>query len=139
MGTTLWVLGQASVDSGDSWDHSALFDAAEPLDRLCAGLGVPPLSAFFDWTDFNANLSDEAFFDGATIEQTATWFEANAALPTLRSLRNHIAGTPEAIAGLDPLGYENLPQLLIEELEDCITKLEALAARGEPFHLCVVM
>ena len=139
MGTTLWVLGKANVGAGDSWDHSAMFDAADQLDGMCDILAVPRLSGFFDWTDFNANLADEELPGVEAPRERASWFEARAAIPTLRALRTHIAEHPEAVSGIASLGYENAREMLIEELDDCIAKVEALGSKGERFHLCVVM
>lgn len=139
MGTTLWVLGEANVGAGDSWDHSAMFDAADQLDALCEALRVPPLSRYFDWSDFNANLADEDIPGVEAERERASWFEARAALPSLQALRAHIAERPEAVAGVVDLGFENAQEVLLEELDDCIAKIEALGSRGERFHFCVVM
>jgi hypothetical protein len=35
MGTTLWVLSKNKMTEGDDNDHSAVFNAAERLDKLC--------------------------------------------------------------------------------------------------------
>ena len=139
MGTTIWVLGEHNVGAGDSWDHSAMFDAADQLDAMCDALGVPKLSGYFDWTDFNANLADEDLPGVEAPRERAAWFEARAALPTVWALRAHIAEHPEAVSGVVDLGFENAQETLIGELDDCIAKLEALGSRGERFHLCVVM
>ena len=139
MGTTLWVLGKANVGAGDSWDHSAMFDAADQLDGMCDVLAVPRLSGFFDWSDFNANLADEELPGVEAPRERASWFEAHAALPTFLALRTHIAEHPEAVSAIETLGFENAREMLIEELDDCIAKVEALGSKGEKFHLCVVM
>jgi hypothetical protein len=120
MGTTLWVLGRKSVDDGDDYDHSAMFDGADELDALCAKLGVAKLSSFFDWADFNANMGDEG--DDAK----AQWHDPKQALPVLRALRERVAA-------------DGGDAQLLEELDDCVGKVAALADRGEQFHLCVVM
>jgi hypothetical protein len=133
VGTTLWVLGRSKPESGDDYDHSAMFDASDRLDRICARIGVIPLSDFFDWTDFNANLGDSAFPDDAAMNASATWHDPAAALPTLRALIAHLATHP------GDFGDDDDVEQLGEELEDCLGKVEDLALRREPFHLCVVM
>lgn len=133
MGTTLWVLGQSDPGRGDDYDHSAMFDASDLLDRLCDQLHVPRLSGFFDWTDFNANLGDSEFPDEATASARLAWHDPSAALPTLRALIGHLATHPDAFGDADDV------EQLGEELEDCLGKIEDLAARREPFHFCVVM
>jgi hypothetical protein len=123
MGTTLWVLGKKTTAKGDDYDHSAMFDAADDLDRWCDELGVAKLSSFFDWSDFNANMDDEAE------DAKPAWHDARKAIPVLQALRDRLAGDP---GSLDAAA-------LGEELDDCLAKLGKLAQRAEPFHLCVVM
>jgi len=120
MNTTLWVLGMtAPIDEADC-DHSAMFAGAGELDSLCERLKVPVLSSFFDWSDFNADSRED---EG---EEPLTWFDPGQALPTLQALRDHLRAS-----NVDGAAH------LVEELQDCIRKLSALAERTEPFHLRV--
>jgi hypothetical protein len=124
MGTTLWVLGKQSTADGDDYDHSAMFDAADDLDRMCEELGVARLSSFFDWSDFNANMGE----DGAD-DVPPAWHDAGQAVAVLQALRKCVAertGRPDQ-------------EQLEEELDDCLAKLARLADRSEAFHFCVVM
>jgi hypothetical protein len=142
MGTTLWIHTLEGREmSKDSDDHSLMYDHADGLDALCAKLGVTALSSYFDSTDLEMNMDDG--FDGDGEEDPETgyaygiddmkWFDAAAGLSTLKALRTGIAA-----GGLPDLDGEERPQLL-EELDDCIARLEGTAARGGKFNLPLVM
>jgi hypothetical protein len=75
MGTTIWVLSKNRLTEGDDYDHSALFYAVEKLDIICENLGLAKISSFLDWTDFNANMSEEEEFpDEDALHDQASWF-----------------------------------------------------------------
>jgi hypothetical protein len=120
MRTTLWVMGMSASIDGNDCDHSAMFEGADQLDGLCERLKVPRLSSFFDWADFNADARED---EG---EEPLTWFDPGQALPSLQALRSHFLANP----------VESAPGL-VEELQDCIRQVSALAERSEPFHLRV--
>lgn len=140
MGTTLWVIGKATMADGDDYDHSALFNAAERLDALCQQLGVEKLSTFIDWTDYSANISEEFDFPGADGFGTeVSWFPPDDALPTLRALRSSLAEDEAAREALFEPSLRHLSDEILEELDDCIMKLEGIRAAGDVFHLSAVM
>jgi hypothetical protein len=140
MGTTLWVLSREKMAEVDDWDHSAIFNAVEKLDLVCEKLRVTKLSSFLDWTDFNANMAaDEEFPSDDELKAKASWFRPDAALPTLRALRGHLADHPAELSSLYDQSQGHLSEYLIEELDDCIAKVEKIAVDGDEFHLCVVM
>ncbi|MFN7882501.1 MAG: hypothetical protein ACK5PF_05750 [bacterium] len=140
MGTTLWVLSKNKMTEGDDYDHSAVFNAAERLDKLCEHLGVKALSTFFDWTDFNANMGEaEEFPSEDELREKAAWFSPDAALPTLRALRTHLASDSDARAALFEADLQHFSDYLLDELDDCISKLERIQSEADVFHLCVVM
>ncbi|MFM7600323.1 MAG: hypothetical protein ACKO7R_03850 [Pseudanabaena sp.] len=140
MGTTIWVLSNGNMTEGDDWDHSALFYAIEKLDPLCEQLGLIKISEFLDWTDFEANMSeDDDFPDEELLRDKASWFNPSAALPMLRSLRAYVASNESERESLLEKGKEHLAEELLEDLDDCIAKVEKIETEGDLFHFCVVM
>lgn len=140
MGMTLWlhVLHERTIDS-DETDYSSLWRFAKHLDAICAELGQPLFSSFFDHTDAKYNLTggmDDAL-DPETgwaygIDETKG-FDVTAGLVTLRALETHLKGDADAL-GLNPKQV----QMLLEELREVSQKLEA-ATSGARFHLELVM
>ena len=59
MGDTIWVLRQGKTNSGDDYDHSTMLRCTDELDRLARKCKVRKLSDFYDWADYNFNMSDE--------------------------------------------------------------------------------
>lgn len=140
MGTTIWVLSKSKMTEGDEWDHSALFYAIEMLDDVCEKLGLVKLSSFLDWTDFNINMSeDDDFPDEDTLRDTTSWFSPSEALPMLRVLRDYLKNKISDHKILLEQSKEHLSEELLEDLEDCIAKVEQISAEDDLFHFCVVM
>jgi hypothetical protein len=79
-GFALWVRLQGRADEPDPVDHSLMFEFVEPLDVLAAKLGVTPLSAFYDWTDHEANLAPGDDDESRVVGRTR-WYEAPALAP----------------------------------------------------------
>lgn len=143
MGTTIWVLSKSKMTEGDEWDHSALFYAVDKLDHICEKLGLVKLSSFLDWTDFEINMSEDSedgeFPDEDTLRDKISWFIPSEALPILRALREYVKTCDSDGKSLLEHGKEHLSEELLEDLEDCVTKVEKIAAEGDLFHFCVVM
>ncbi|WP_434687692.1 hypothetical protein [Pseudanabaena minima] len=140
MGTTIWVLSNGNMTDGDDWDHSALFYAVEKLDPICEQLGLTKISEFLDWTDFEANMSeDDDFPDEEILSDKASWFNPSAALPMLRSLREYVVNNGAEGESLLEQGKEHLSEELLEDLDDCIAKVEKIETEGDLFHFCVVL
>lgn len=151
MGMTLWIHTLEDRDySKDSDDHSLMHDLADQLDEVCEELNVQKLTEFFDFTDLEYSYTEE--YDGDEDEEEneeldseldsetdleygiddMQWFDASRGLATLIALREHIKTN-----SLTSLSDDEENDLL-DELEDCITKLEDTAPRGGKFHLSVV-
>jgi hypothetical protein len=140
MGTTIWVLSKGKTTETDDWDHSALFYAVEKLDLVCDQIGLTKISEFLDWTDFEANMFEEDDFpDEEVLRDKASWFNPSAALPMLRAVREYVASNESERESLLEQGKEYLSEDLLEDLDDCIAKVEQIAAEGDLFHFCVVM
>lgn len=140
MGTTIWVLSKGKTIETDDWDHSALFYAVEKLDLVCDQLGLTKISEFLDWTDFEANMfEDDDFPDEEVLRDKASWFNPSAALPMLRSLREYVVNNGAEGESLLEQGKEYLAEDLLEDLDDCIAKVEKIETEGDLFHFCVVM
>ena len=146
MGMTLFIHTLEGRNmSKESDDHTLMHDHAEQLDAACKELGVLPLSSYFDTTDLELNMGefDDEEFDAEPVLDPETgfnygiddmkWFDAGAGLKTLQALRGHVESQP--LAGLDT----ESKSLLLEELDDCIGKLQGPAARGGKFNLPVIM
>ncbi len=132
MSEVLWVRVEGRADEPDPMDHSLLFELTERLNTLAAQLGVTPLSAFYDWADYEYNRSD-AGEDESWIAEHARWHEAPAVLSSLRSIAQAMRHT--AMGEID----EDTAAALQEELNDCITRVQEAAEQGRRVHLCVVM
>lgn len=140
MGTTIWVLSKGKTTETDDWDHSALFYAVEKLDLVCDQLGLTKISEFLDWTDFEANMFEEDDFpDEEVLRDKASWFNPSAALPMLRAVREYVASNESERESLLEQGKEYLSEDLLEDLDDCIAKVEKIETEGDLFHFCVVM
>lgn len=126
MGATIWVVSRAREADGDDWDNTAVWDAIEKLDALCLRLGVAPLSAF---------LYDELGGDAAA---EARWHPPDAALASLRALRDHLRAHASERAALYAADRRHFADYLPEELDHCIERLEAIRAAGDAFRLAVV-
>ncbi|HNW78467.1 MAG TPA: hypothetical protein PLE42_01835 [Candidatus Competibacteraceae bacterium] len=145
MGMTLWIQTLDDRDyAQDSDDYSLLYRYTEPLDALCATLGMAPLSSFFDDSDllFNFSESDDDEDEDARELDPETglgygiddmaWFDAAAGLATLCALRQHLA-----TVALPDIPVDDQADLL-EELDSGIQRLEAATQRKARFHLALI-
>lgn len=145
MGMTLWIHTLEGRDmSTDSEDHTLMYRYSDDLDSLCDKLGVAKISSFFDSTDLEICMrgdDDETGEDPEIDSETENsygiddmvWFDAAAGLATFQTLRASIAENE-----LPNLNEENKTWLL-EELDDCITKLRGPSERGGQFNLPIIM
>jgi hypothetical protein len=143
MGMTIWVhvLNGRKIE-GNQEDCSWMYRLFPELDRICDQQGVTRLSSFFDHTDLEANMEesddDELPLDPETgwtfgIDDM-NWFDAAPGLGTLQRLAE-VAGGGEDLAGLPAERRHEL----VDELRGCIKQLEPAAAKGQKFHLAVLM
>lgn len=137
MATSVWVLRRDAVDQDDDFHHTRIFDASEALDELAASLGVAKLSAFFDWTDFDATLSADEPLEDYEYIAAARWFDAHEAIPAVEALIGHLRADPAAATRFGESA--ETVSALVPELEDVLGKLRAAASAGTEFNLCVVM
>ena len=86
MSEVLWVRLEGRADEPDPVDHSLMYEFTEPLDTLAVKLGVTPLSAFYDWTDYEANAAPEDDDESRGVAQPR-WHEAPTLLSSLRTWR----------------------------------------------------
>ena len=136
MATSVWVLRQSAAGEGDDFDHSAIFDASDELDRVAGDLGVKKISEFFDWTDFDANMSAEEPLEDYEYVAAARWFDPADALPSIESLLAHLKANPAAVEIPD---WDELYAPVLAELEDVLVKVRQAASERTRFNLCVVM
>ena len=141
MGMTLWIQTLEDRDyAQDSDDYSLLYRYTEPLDALCATLGMAPLSSFFDDSDLLFNFSESDDDASALDPETGlgygiddmAWFDAAAGLATLCALRQHLA-----TVALPDIPVDDQADLL-EELDSGIQRLEAATQRKARFHLALI-
>jgi len=155
MGMTLWIhtLDGRKI-SRESDDHSFMHDLADDLDSACVESGIEKFSSFFDFTDLELNMSDELSDDDSDDESEEhseneseldeetglsygiddmKWFDVKNGLTTLESLRSLIAGA------WNPALDQESREMLLEEFDDCITKLKELPQESGKFHLAVIM
>lgn len=129
MSDTLWFLREGQTEDGDDVDHTAMLNSSEQLDALADALAVSKLSAFYDYSDLEFNLSEEDLDEG-WIAENSQWHDPAPALESVNALLAH----------LDKLEIpEDSRGELQEELEDCRQKLMNAVSAGEKFHFCIVM
>ncbi|MBK8067450.1 MAG: hypothetical protein IPK27_07420 [Rhodanobacteraceae bacterium] len=110
-----------------------MYEALPELDELCAKLGVPTISSFVGIPDKDGSLTWKM------IRKKTQWFEAGRAIPTFEALRSLISANPESIrVPKKNFGDVDFRQLLLEELEDCLSKVAKFANAGDPFHVSFV-
>jgi hypothetical protein len=131
MGSTIWVLARSRREHGDDYDHSLFYAHADELDALAEEIGARKLSEFFDWSDLEFNSSDQPLQE-SWIEEHETWHSPRDALPSLKAVIQHLRRGDTSI---DALNRDEL----LQELEDCLSKLEDAQARNDAFQFCVVM
>jgi hypothetical protein len=138
------------VMSKDDEDHPFMHQLSDELDAACANLKTPKLSSFVDFTDLEFNMSeddeddegDEGDEDEAAMDPETgcgygiddmQWFDVSAGLKCLQALRDHVQ------AEWKPDLEAEIRTQLLEELEDCLAKLQTAPAGTTKFHLAVVM
>jgi len=94
MGATIWVLPEGKEE--DNWDHSFMLSDEKKLDAISNKLNVTKLSEFYDY-EFEGNYID-----------------IKDAIITLRALIKEIKTTVIKLKS---------KKELVEELEDCLTKI----------------
>ena len=135
MSDTIWVRRKSKVgtdDSGDDFDHSLFCEYAEELDNLAEALSVAKLSDYFDTTDLQFNLSEEDLPESWIVENEQ-WFEAGAALIALNKIIESLKASE--LKWIE----EDAKAELLEELEDCETKVAMAKEENDLFHFCIVM
>jgi hypothetical protein len=145
MGMTYWLQTLNGRDmSRDEEDHSIMHQLSDELDAACDELKIPRLSSFADFTDLKLNMSDEDMDNenentvdpetgcGYGIDDMQ-WFNLSSGLSCLQSLRSYIA------SGWNPKLAVETRGALVEEIDDCIVKLQSAPAGTEKFHLAVIM
>lgn len=156
MGMTLWLQTRSDRKlSQHSDDHSYLYHFADALDAVCATLGQPALSSFFDTTDLEYNMADsfdeeeadDADWDAELSAEAAPtdpetglpygldamqWFPAQTGLNMLQALHTEVA------QGAHLQLEDDDRQNLLSELDSCIAGLKALPPDGQ-FHLAVIL
>lgn len=130
--------------SDDSDDYSLLLQWVDELDLACQQLGVPLLSSFADSTDLEYCLAEdddeESESESDPDPETGygygiddqQWFAVADGLACLTALRQHVAD------GWKPDLDEGDRVWLLEDLDGCIARLQAMPAGGK-FHLAVIM
>lgn len=139
MGATLWCLSRRRQEDGDDFDHSAMLEGLEELDALCRRLGVKALSSFVDWTDYDINMrGGDALAEGGDPPRGARWHPPADALPTLLALRSELGGNLAQAQALFDADLQHFGEYLLDELDDCVHKLQAMREDGDLFQLCLV-
>jgi hypothetical protein len=135
MGDTIWVRRKSRAgtdDAGDDFDHSLFCKLSDELDQLAESLGVRKLSDFIDTTDMQFNFSEEDLPE-SWIAENEKWFSPADALPSLTKIVERLKSS--AVPGVK----EKLRPALLEELEDCLSKVEEAQRQADQFHFCMVM
>ncbi|GAB6140035.1 hypothetical protein JCM14076_07640 [Methylosoma difficile] len=141
MSDTIWIniRNGSEIDCNED-DHSAMLALTEELDILAAKLGVKPLSAFYDYTDFEMNMSEEDEDEDEEMDgepwsnDQADWFAPEEAHASVTAILAAVQDDPDAIK----TGRWDKDDL-IWELEDTLVELDKAIEAEQPFHFCIVM
>ena len=119
MGNTIWILSEEIEE--DEWDHSLMLTHEESLDHLSDQLGISKLSDFYDHSILAEEYGEEIepnFVDAEDVEYVIT------------SLLTAISE-----GGADDLDADTD---LIEELNDCLEKVQLAKNYGFQVRLAIV-
>lgn len=106
MGDTVWVLKEGQDE--DDWDHSLLLREEKALKKLAQKLGVAPLEELLDYSILSEEFDDD--------EAEPNYLNPADIKPTLSALITALKA--------DGAGLKN-PAEVLEELEDCLKKVQA--------------
>ena len=119
MGNTVWVLTDSIEE--DEWDHSLILEYESALNDLSVQLGVKKISDFYDHSILAEEFGGEAeplHCDPSALE---TVFQA-----LLTAIQQ---GESEKLASTE---------FLVEELTDCLTKIQAAKSKHEKVRIAIV-
>lgn len=102
MGNTVWILKEGQ--ESDDWDHSLLLTYETQLDAICDDLKISKLSHFYDFS-----ILAEEF----ETQDTPKFIYPREISPDLLKLLSALKSDKSKLNDLE----------LIEEIEDCIKKL----------------
>lgn len=132
MGTTIWVIRKARPEEVDEFDHSLLFDTIDVLDKLADELGSRRLSEFFDWSAHAFDTSDEEL-PQAWASKRERWHAPDPAIAAVLAILDRLK--LGEVPGLDPDDRVGL----IDELDDCLSKLAFARSEDDAIQLRVVV
>lgn len=121
MSNTIWVLTEGQ--ESDDWDHSVMLKIEKILNKLCKSIGLKPFSELLDYSILEEEYSDESF------EQN--YQAATTVLAVLVPLRDEIFNGKGGIK-------ENIRTEVLEELDDCISKVQIAKSKGTEVRLSIV-
>ncbi|MCE2949189.1 MAG: hypothetical protein LXA50_19265 [Betaproteobacteria bacterium] len=143
MEMTCWIhMLNGREMSTDDEDHSLMYRLSDELDAACDALKVPKLSCFVDSTDLEFNMADDDEDDEVALDPETgygygiddmQWFDLAAGTDCLQKLRDHVQ------AGWNPDLDPEARGELVEELDDCLSKMRSAPAGTTKFHLAVIM
>jgi hypothetical protein len=142
MSTVLWVRylknGSITSEQQDLW---AMYHFSDRLDRLCANIGVRPLSEFHDATDVDAeeDLAPAPHESAGTLNEylrmasRGQWFPPEEGLDILDKLLDTLRRSPVRFGLLKDRYIE-----VMVDLVECRQSIEKARQQGAKFKLCVV-
>jgi hypothetical protein len=145
MSDTIWVDVHGRSKGDLPRDNTIMLKMKSQLDRLSKKLNVAKLSEFYDYSELEDQYGDfdEEDPTGASDSEgdhqsNGSWYDAADAFVAVRAIHDHLAQHPEDL-GLKPdQTRAHWPTLLMEELADCATVLEAAVSHGRQFRFLIV-
>lgn len=119
MGNTVWILSESN--DSDDWDHSLILKLEKSLNKLASEIGVAKISDFYDNSILAEEFGEEVeplFSDPAEIEPVL-----NALIVAIKQ-------------GQSPKLQREAE--LMEELEDCVSKVTLAKSNGERVRVAIV-
>jgi hypothetical protein len=130
--------GNITSEQQDLW---ALYHFSDRLDRLCANLGVRPLSGFHDAAEMEEeedpapvpHESAGTLNEYLTMASRGQWFPPEEALDILDKLLDSLRRSPVRFGLLKDHYIE-----VMVDLAECRQSIEKVRQEGAKFKLCVV-
>jgi hypothetical protein len=130
LGDTIWLeTTDGKRKSGGDRDNSIILRLSPQLDALATRLGVEKPSAFHDLGGLGAIVG---------LRSKGTWFDAQQGHHTFSALLSELRDRPASLAFAPEPSQRHWLEMLMSELEYCVSGLREASAQGRKFRLRLV-
>jgi hypothetical protein len=119
MGTTIWVLEAGQEE--DNWDHSFIIENEKYLNKLADTFNVTRLTEFYDYSILNEEYSES--------NCEPNYIDIDHVKVTLETLLNEVRYSEVKLFS---------KQEIIDEIEDCLMKVNAAKVNNKKIRFALV-